>query len=251
MKNKLILWSFLLAATVGGFAFIKNSRSKQPVRAYKPFVVLELFTSEGCSSCPPADAALKSVANEENVYALGFHVTYWNRLGWKDQFSAGVNDERQYQYAEKFKQSGVYTPQMVINGQEEFVGSKKNQIDASIRKYLAETPTADVQLTCTVDADKIYVAYHLQGDFKNKALHLALVERNITSKILRGENEGKTLQHDNIVRDFETVNIASDAAGAFQFTKNASLNPNNLMAIAYLQDPGNMKIIGGSKVSIK
>ena len=89
----------------------------------KGVAVLELFTSEGCSSCPPADDVLRDLAKDSNVIALSFHVTYWNRLGWKDSFSQKIFDERQYAYGEKFQANGVYTPQAVINGTTEMVGS--------------------------------------------------------------------------------------------------------------------------------
>ena len=82
----------------------------------KGVAVLELFTSEGCSSCPTADDVLRDLAKDSNVVALSFHVTYWNRLGWKDSFSQKIFDERQYAYGEKFRANGVYTPQAVING---------------------------------------------------------------------------------------------------------------------------------------
>ena len=218
--------------------------------AYKPFVVLELFTSEGCSSCPSADEALREVAGRDGVLAVGFHVTYWNRLGWKDAFSVPAFDDRQYKYAEKFKASGVYTPQLVVDGEDEFVGSKKSQLDKAIQKSLSQTPTAGVELSTVKKDNSIVADYQLAGDLANKELHLALVERNVVSKVSRGENSGRTLRHDNVVRDFQTVDIQSGASGKYTFSLLPAYNLANCLVIAYLQDKTTSKIVGGAKQAV-
>ncbi|MEO7532910.1 MAG: DUF1223 domain-containing protein, partial [Ferruginibacter sp.] len=104
------------------------------------FAVVELFTSEGCSSCPPADAAMSVIANKykEQVFVLGFHVDYWNRLGWKDEFSSSDYSKRQRNYATAFSLEGVYTPQVVVNGKSQFVGSDKSKIEKVIQSQLNE-----------------------------------------------------------------------------------------------------------------
>src|SRR5438046_1978213 len=99
---------------------------KKTSSSSKNIVVLELFTSQGCSSCPPADRLLGSYTNQENVIPLSFHVDYWNHLGWKDPFSNAAFSQRQETYANAFASSGVYTPQVIINGQKEMVGSDED-----------------------------------------------------------------------------------------------------------------------------
>ena len=262
MKSVFLLLSAGSILTISVFAFstkptqhktpdTETSKKQQAPSTAKPFVVLELFTSEGCSSCPSADAALREVANQEGVCAIGFHVTYWNRLGWKDPFSMSSNDERQYQYAEKFKQSGVYTPQLIVNGEDEFVGSKKNQLALSIQKALKQTPTANINLTSTLKDTYIRVKYQLEGEYQNKALKIAVVEKNITSKVLKGENEGRSLQHDNIVRVFQTTDIQATQSGETQITTNSSWNLKNCAVIAFIQDKQSLKILGASKAAIQ
>src|ERR1700733_13645315 len=104
----------------------------------KGFAVVELFTSEGCSSCPPADKAVAKLLQEHagNVYVLGYHVDYWDNLGWKDIFSNAAYTQRQKEYAKIFKLSSVYTPQVILNGTEQFVGSDENKLNTGVKKNL-------------------------------------------------------------------------------------------------------------------
>src|ERR1700744_6104626 len=129
MKSlKYIATALLVAAGVFIAGAFINKRKVPVTDAGKGFAVIELFTSEGCSSCPPADALVARVQKESNdkpVYILAFHVDYWNRLGWKDVFSSAEYSERQNQYARWLKLSSVYTPQIVVNGRTEFVGSEE------------------------------------------------------------------------------------------------------------------------------
>ncbi len=134
-----------------------NAPNKSPknltidsTKTAKGVAVLELYTSEGCSSCPSADDVLRGVLGQENVFALAFHVTYWNRLGWKDSFSQKVFDERQYLYSNRFAKEGVYTPQLVVNGTSELVGSRKSQVEAAIKKALAKPAPVQIDLSKTV-----------------------------------------------------------------------------------------------------
>ena len=126
----------------------QNSHPEQPgfvKTGNKNVAVLELFTSQGCSSCPPADRLLGTYTSKENVIVLSFHVDYWDRLGWKDPFSSKAFTERQYNYASAMN-AGVYTPQLVINGQSEMVGSDENKISATVKKVLAQEPNAALSI---------------------------------------------------------------------------------------------------------
>ena len=218
------------------------------------FKVVELFTSEGCSSCPPADDILRGLAEQDNVMALSFHVTYWNRLGWKDPFSQPEFDARQYQYGSYFKLNGVYTPQVVINGAAEMVGSRRAQIESEISKENAHDTDFEIDLTTDLKDKKLTTRFKINKKTENKVLNIALVERNIETKVLRGENEGRTLKHDNVVRLFKTIKLASDTEpalssdrGGIDFMLQADFKTKDCSIIAYLQDEKNMKIVAAAK----
>ena len=123
--------------------------NKKHIKANKGFAVVELFTSEGCSSCPPADAVIAKLEKEntdKSIYILAFHVDYWNRLGWKDVFSSADYSKRQNDYARFLHLQSVYTPQIVVDGKTEFVGSEENTLRAAIHTSLQKTPTAQLNL---------------------------------------------------------------------------------------------------------
>ena len=195
---------------------VENPQNGSPTASKslaKGIAVLELFTSEGCSSCPPADDVLRDLAQDSNVVALSFHVTYWNRLGWKDSFSQKIFDERQYAYGEKFQANGVYTPQAVINGTAEMVGSKKAQVAQAVKNALEIPSKVQILLKKRVENGDISVKYKLVGNVpKDAVLQFALVESAFSTRVKNGENGGRTLKHDNVVRDFE-ARKASDTEG--------------------------------------
>lgn len=214
------------------------------------FAVVELFTSEGCSSCPPADDILRGLAERENVMALSFHVTYWNRLGWTDPFSQTLFDERQYNYGAHFHLNSVYTPQMVINGATEMVGSRATEIDKELAKASAETPDYKIELSKNIVDKKLTVHYKINKTLENKVLNMAFVERNIATKVLRGENGGRTLKHDNVVRLFKTLKIGSDREGGTDFILQDDFKIKDCSVIAYLQDAKTLKIVAASKMGL-
>jgi hypothetical protein len=148
---KILIYAVLISI----LAFNKFSSEKErPVlstRSSTGFAVVELFTSEGCSSCPAADDAVAVVARDypQNVFVLGFHVDYWNRLGWKDGYSSAAYTDRQGEYATAFSLNGIYTPQVVVNGKTEFVGSDKNKLDRAIKNELNENTTVTIELSAS------------------------------------------------------------------------------------------------------
>ena len=158
---------------------------------------------EGCSSCPPADRLLPQLASEANVIPLSFHVDYWDRYGWKDPFSNSSFTDRQRDYAKQFKLESIYTPQLVINGEYELVGSNRSSAEADIKKLLAEN--APLQLTIDdvkKENDKLSVSCRLQGDFQNCDLLVAIVQKHAEVNVKAGENHGAKLSHTNVVRSF-------------------------------------------------
>jgi len=219
--------------------------------AAPPAVVVELFTSEGCSSCPPADAILRRIATDmagRGVVALSFHVDYWNGLGWPDPFSAPAYTTRQEAYARALGGSGLYTPEMVVGGRDAFVGSDQSHALASIEKALARPPAASITLEASVEAGRTVAAsYVVRGAGTGALLHVAIAERGIVSHVARGENAGRTLQHENVVRAFQTLRLPSTLRGRVRIELPASADLRRSMLAAFVQEPSSMEILGAAR----
>jgi hypothetical protein len=212
------------------------------------FAVVELFTSEGCSSCPPADDAVAAAAKDypQNVYILGFHVDYWNRLGWKDEYSSAVYTDRQREYAAAFSLNGVYTPQVVVSGKTEFVGSDRNKLDKAIENELNVNTSVTIQLSVSaLNNTAVSVQYTTNADDKNK-LNIALVQLQAVTNVRRGENGGRTLSHINIVRDFQTVDLAKEKTGKISFTIPKELTAKQFKIIAFTQNKAGYQVTGAA-----
>ena len=193
----------LLAAIgiVGWIASADRARAEDMA----PPVVVELFTSQGCSSCPPADALLGDLAKRSDVLALGFHVDYWDYIGWKDPYASKLATKRQKQYAESFKLSFVYTPQMVIGGLTESVGSDRSAVEAAVEKAKARAG-AHPTLTLERRADGGLLVHVGAAEVKRPAtVWLACFDRERSTPVPRGENAGSTLTNYHIVRHFESL----------------------------------------------
>jgi hypothetical protein len=210
-----------------------------------PFVVVELFTSQGCSSCPPADEILRGLAQKSNVFPLSFHVTYWNRLGWKDSFSQKIFDERQYEYGSRFALNGVYTPQIVINGTAEMVGSSKQKIDKIINENLSKISPYVIILSKDLKDKSLIINYKINKSAKSYDFNIALVEKDIVTKIQRGENEGRTLKHGNVVRYFKTIKMKENTEGPIEIP---FLPTEKQTIIVYLQEPNLGAIVASAKL---
>ncbi len=228
----------------------------------RPAVVLELFTSEGCSSCPPADRLLSRLApvgaraphapadvaspptdpNAPEVLALSFHVDYWNSLGWPDRFSNPAFTARQRAYAQRFDSRGVYTPQLIVNGSTELVGSDALRAQRAI--HAASSTPATMTLSVTAESGpEASVVLHVTARPTNDKtslsgvkVHAALAESGLSSDVKRGENAGHTLTHDHVVRDFQSA--APDANGTTTLTLHIPRDANreNSQIIIYAQD---------------
>ena len=171
----------------------------------KPKGVVELFTSQGCSSCPPADKALETLAREGEVVALSYHVDYWNYLGWADTLASKDNTDRQYAYARMFGRSGVYTPQAVLNGREHVNGADLSAIRARIGAMPSEGKGLKVPVDVEVKNDELRIQV---GPGEGKAnIVIAYFERERTINIDKGENRGKTMNYWHAVTDMETIGM--------------------------------------------
>lgn len=178
---------------------------------FKPVVVLELFTSQGCSSCPPADALLSQVKEQystDQIIALSYHVDYWNYLGWKDPFSKKAFSDKQRIYSSKFYSSTIYTPQVVINGKEHFVGSKKDIMKTKLNAYLAKYSENKVVISNLKQTDKcISFNYNVLGVKQGKNVRALLTINEKETFVKRGENKNRKLKNSNIVVAEHILNI--------------------------------------------
>ena len=223
--------------------------------------VVELFTSEGCSSCPPAEALLNRLHAQSQtpdgppVIALAFHVDYWDRLGWTDPYGSRDHSLRQQVYSETlegstFTAGRVYTPQMVVNGTQGFVGSASGKAHAALTQALAAPAAVQVQLAAVRDGDAVRLDWSLTSDRPLKGttqVNLVLAEDRIVSAIGRGENGGRTLEHDAVVRSFEAV-PASGGSGTLELALPPDVDAANLSAVAYVQAKPGGPILGGTRV---
>lgn len=167
-------------------------------------VVVELFTSQGCSSCPPADAFLSELSKRDDVVALAMHVDYWDYIGWKDIFAVPQNTERQRAYARSGGRSMVYTPQMIINGQDHVVGNRPKDVSDLIARHRKDPENVSLGLsregeTLTINADA------KPGVGGPLIVQLARYQSEATVAIERGENAGRTLSYSNIVTEFTVL----------------------------------------------
>ena len=201
--------------------------------------VLELFTSQGCSSCPAADKYLTQVIqdaekNGKPIYGLSFHVDYWNHIGWKDPYCDARFTDRQKNYAERMPLKDVYTPQIVINGQRSFVGSDKTYIEKFVDESLAQNSSYTITISDPVVADgNVQINYSIDKSPSNATINFAIVERELENFVPRGENNGKTLRHDNVVRVFKSMRLKKNGVVELKLPE---INLAKSSIIAYAQD---------------
>jgi hypothetical protein len=227
-------------------------------------VVAELFTSEGCSSCPPADALLMRLAREPfvpgvRVLALSEHVDYWDRLGWRDPFSSPAFSHRQSEYdASVFHNGSVYTPQLVIDGRFQEVGSDANAARRAIARA-AQAAKAEVVVTARPD-DAGHVAVEVQVSATPRAVMgeraeviVALTEDQLTSDVQRGENRGRLLKHIAVVRSLTALGSFAPLhtfSGRTSIPTSSSWATRNLSVVAFVQERQSRQISGAGSVSV-
>ena len=232
---------------------VQPNNSKYALGIFEPVAVIELFTSQGCSSCPPADKLLAQTiknSNGKKIFALSFHVDYWNRLGWADPFSSATFSKRQNDYVTALNTNGAYTPQIIVNGEREFVGSDKTSLNKALSEELNKKSIVDFStLSATFLEDKkIKVSYALQGKFADCKINIALISKAEITIIKRGENGGITLTNDNVVKQFITEKATNN--GEITFATVPASAKENLAVIVYIQQ-NDFKIIGAAMAGIE
>lgn len=222
----------------------KTTKTVSMIGSYGPVAVLELFTSEGCSSCPSADRLLPELAKlDAGVFPLSFHVDYWNRLGWTDPFSNSEYSERQRNYSRQLNLESVYTPQLVVNGEYELVGSNRGKAESVIKTALKEKATVQLSIdNVKINADKITFLVHAEGDIKKNNLLAALVQKQATMNVKAGENSGAKLSHTNVVRSFSQQRAADK--NQFELDLPGTLPNLKWQLIVYSQHKNDLKITG-------
>jgi hypothetical protein len=224
-------------------------------------VVLELFTSEGCSSCPPADRLLAHLAADPaldgKIVPLAFHVDYWNHLGWRDPFSSPRWSERQERYARALS-GRLYTPQLVVDGHRDAVGSQEGAVRAALGRALAVEPAGRVGVTAgEIAGGRLPVRVTAQLDPERAEgpaeVWLAVFENGLASAVPRGENAGRELHHDHVVRQLEKVFRLSPDDGGRRRSESLTVplepewNPEHLGVAAFLQDPESLEILAAAE----
>ena len=236
------------------------TRGGAPGAAPRTPVLVELFTSEGCSSCPPADALLARFLETQpvdgvEIVPLELHVDYWDRLGWKDPFSSPAFSRRQEDYSRVFGADRVYTPQMVVDGAEEFIGGDVAVLTSAIGKAVAQ-PHVTVGVSAALGGETVRIAAdapRAPADATEKiAVVIALVEDGLTSAVRRGENQGRTLTHAAVVRRLETIGaLDRDAfAGEGQWKLGAGWQRRSLRVVAFLQGQTTRRVYGSAQARL-
>jgi hypothetical protein len=256
------LLAFLAVKALAG-SHLEPPKSAFPKNADLQPVVLELFTSEGCSSCPPADAFLKQLddagrVNEVEIIAIEEHVDYWDHLGWRDPFSSHDWTARQEDYARSFGHAGIYTPQLVVNGRRDLVGSSSREARQDIVEA-AKAPNASLRFA-NVEVSLNSAAFSIRienapPEARSARLVIAVTERGLASNVLRGENEGRNLSHAPVLRSLTNVQIPKgNLSDPTEVKATVHLDPSwrreNLRFVVFLQEPNSLHILGAAASSI-
>ena len=230
-------------------------------RAARTPILVELFTSEGCSSCPSADKLLANLATTQpiegaEIIALEEHVDYWDRIGWNDPFSAAAFTKRQYEYGSHFHLDSVYTPQAVVDGQREFVGSEKGTAVSAITEAAAQQKaTVAVQVTAEEAAQvRLNVSVDKMPNRSDAAqIFLAVAEDDLKVHVNSGENSGRNLVHHGVVRRLTTIGKIPDRTA---FTTQVTVpldrqwHRENLRIVAFVQSENSRRILGVGTVHL-
>jgi hypothetical protein len=248
------LFAAIIALSCVGW--IIATPEKPPGTTTSTPVLVELFTSEGCSDCPPADALLAKLDSQSPAgtqpIVLSEHVDYWNHIGWTDPYSSHSYSERQTAYGNHFGLSSVYTPQMVVDGSEEFVGSDSGKALAAVAKAaqrekiqvrISNVKIAGNELHATLTADT------LPGSSRKSGLFVAAALNHAESSVARGENAGRHLTHVAVVRELLKVGEVQPGAGfsgEFSLKLEHGVDPANLRLVAFVQEPGPGRVLGAT-----
>jgi hypothetical protein len=219
-------------------------------------VLLELFTSEGCSSCPPADRLLEMFDGRQPVagadlVVLSEHVDYWDHLGWKDPFSSPLYTARQQEYTNRYKLDGVYTPQLVVDGRYAFVGSDEREASAAIQKAIRERKIPIAISNVERNANQVTARIDLRADQTLQSvraiLYVALADNREESHVARGENAGRSLSHvavTRVLKEVATISLGNSSMIDVTLPVPPASGRSGLRLVAFIQDPASGHVLG-------
>jgi hypothetical protein len=242
----------VVAAGSAGSAWSQVAPGSRPV-------LVELFTSEGCSSCPPADALLRELQGRdtgqgERIVALSEHVTYWNRLGWTDPYSQEKFTGRQQEYGQRFHLESVYTPQVIVNGAHEVLGSDRGAILRAVDAEGKASPVAVELLSVERDGGAISFSYRVREDGKtpSAAVFAVVSEDAVSSDVARGENSGRTLTHVAVARVLSRVGSVhgADIVRHGQVSASETSKPEHLLLFAQEDGQGRILSLDGRAIPV-
>jgi len=243
-------------------SLLTNGSKADAVGTMRTPVLIELFTSEGCSSCPPADTLLQKLDQQPiagaELIVLSEHVDYWNHIGWKDPYSARFYSERQSAYGRRFGLDSVYTPQMVVDGMSEFVGSNTSLANQAFEKAL-HRPKLPVRLS-SISVTSDLLTGHLETGSLDKSygtgdvdVYLVLALNRAESRVSAGENAGHNLQHVSVVRRISKIGAVKQGQALSQEVQ-VKLGPGedsgNLRLIAFVQESRQGRVLGAAAVRV-
>ena len=267
MRKVLLSAVFVLASVLALMLFLPNGSSGGAVLPAGPQgpVVVELFTSQGCSSCPPADRLLSRLAQDPKlagrVIPLAFHVDYWDYIGWQDPFSSPRWSQRQKDYARTFRSNRIYTPQLVVGGRTECVGSKEGEVRKRIDEALAAPPAGRVTLAVEPPTPeghlrvKVGAALSRAAGPRDLDVWVAVFQAGLVTPVGAGENASRTLHNDYVVRRLEKAFTLPGTAGAQRSGEvvlglDKRWKMGDLGVAAFLQDPATLQIHGAYSTRI-
>jgi hypothetical protein len=257
MKNVFLLTA--AAAMVSLVAWKPTRASDVSARPSAP-VLVELFTSEGCSSCPPADALLQQLDRFQEVpgaqlIVLSEHVDYWNHIGWKDPYSSRFFSDRQSAYSDRFGLKSVYTPQMVVDGTTEFVGNSGSLAEQAIEKA-RDLRKVEVRISAVSRGNPGFLQAHVEADAlpesspdRKAEIYVVVALNHAESQVAAGENKGRRLTHVAVVQSLTklgTVERGTNFAEDVRLKLDPKTDPANLRLIAFVQEPGQGKVLGAT-----
>ncbi len=253
-----------ISLLLGALALAATPESLDADHRASPAVLVELFTSQGCSSCPPADHLLAQLASEEpsdgvEVIPLAFHVDYWNHLGWRDPFSSEAWSKRQRAYAAAMRLETVYTPQLILNGRRQLVGSDEREVRRAIRQEAGPGPPVALDLRVLEITDDGSVRVEVgasapEGSLGQRFLGmLALYQNRLVTPVSRGENARRTLENARVVRSLRAVlELASGQAKATREEVELRLDRDwpieDLGLVLFLQNARSLEVLGATAI---
>lgn len=216
----------------------------------KPLPVLELFTSQGCSSCPTADALFARYARRTDIVALSLPVDYWDYLGWKDTLASPKFSKRQREYAARRGDGEVFTPQVIVNGTVKAVGSDESAIATAVEKASASCKTSPVTIALAIDGNTMHISLDTRelapAEAAKGTVWVAVVEPEVPVTIARGENRGKTVTYFNVVRELIPVGLWSGESSHLSLDRAAVMNvPGARSAVLVQQGKGGPIVAAG------